>query len=112
MRNFSTSVTLDSTFLVSAHSLDYLTKRDIVSALIVSLEANSKLMTPSEEQVLCDFDEWCDKIHLEIANAHLFQRKTILARPVFAYHNLNTGKSVVVVAAIQEYDQVVCPPMR
>jgi hypothetical protein len=99
MRNFSSSIKNDSTFMVSAGWPSDKVYDRILRALLLSLECELHYMTPSEASVIEDFNQWWDAVCLDGRSYP----------PCFVYHNLNTGKSVACIAYIQEYDEIVYP---
>lgn len=93
MRNFSTSVSLSSSFAIGVDvgfSDDYFL--NCQRALIVAMDANPDFLSPSQEQTLADFVGW-------FARAKIDDQSGVYPQmPVFFYANLNAGHNVVFVA--------------
>jgi hypothetical protein len=111
MRNYSHVASNDSVFLVPADQLSNpRINRRIWAALVLTLEATEGSLTPSEERVLADFLGWSVSVENDLTRALITSGGYTFA-PCFSYHNINTGKSVIVMASVQEYDCVVYPRM-
>lgn len=109
MRNYSNVTNNDSFFLVPANNMmNTKILSRIRNALMLTLETTEFSFTPSEERVIISFFEWATSVSDNMTQV-LVHGGTYSYSPCFSYHNINTGKSVIVVAVDQGYDGVVYP---
>jgi hypothetical protein len=105
MINFSTAVSPASTFVVAESTGLFDSYFDrIKEALVITMGGNLRSLTPSQVEVLADFDKWV--IHNKGATivgretAALLRSDTKpLVKPIFFYVNLNEGHSMAVIWA-------------
>jgi hypothetical protein len=94
MRNYSTGVRGDSVVLVNITEPLYSEAyASAFRALSIAMEANCSFLNPSEEAVLGDFMGWALKVKQQHRDG------VLVLEPCFVYANLNTGFTLVIVAA-------------
>lgn len=92
MRNYSTQVDLTNSFAISLDvSLSDTYFCECQAAIITTMDANPRSLSPSEEGVLADFIGWFEQAQGDDRHG-LYPQK-----PVFFYANLNTGRNCVFV---------------
>jgi hypothetical protein len=93
MRNFSTMVDLSNSFAIGVdEDVAGIYFYECLRALTVTMDANPSFLSPSQEAVLLDFNEWFERAKDDDRNGRYPQK------PVFFYVNLNMGHSVAFVA--------------